>query len=65
MGADFREQEKAVEEVWKLSPEARSWVGHHFRNSLCAISYLNELGEKDKIKEAIRHMEEDLNMFGL
>ena len=65
MGADFPEQKEAVEEVRALSDDARGWLGHHMRNSLCAISILSNVGEMEKLKEAIEHMEEDLKMFGL
>ena len=65
MGANFPGQEASVEEVRALSDEARGWLSHHMRNSLCAISILNKVGETEKLKEAVEHMEADLNMFGL
>ncbi len=65
MGADFPEQEESVKKIRALKEVHRGWLGHHLRNSLCAISTLNELGEKKEIKKIIDHMEEDLRMFGL
>ena len=65
MGADFPEQEESVKRIRALSEEDRNWIGHHMRNSLCAISALNEIGDKKKVREVIEHMEADLEMFGL
>jgi len=65
MGAYFPEQEESVKRIRALSEEDRGWLGHHMRNSLCAIGILNKVGEKEKLKEAIEHMEADLEMFGL
>jgi len=65
MGANFPEQAESVKRIRALNKEDRGWLGHHMRNSLCAISILSNVGEMEKLKEAIKHMEADLEMFGL
>ena len=65
MGADFPEQEASVKKIRELDKVHRGWLGHHLRNSLCALGTLSELDEREEVKKVLEHMEEDLRMFGL
>jgi hypothetical protein len=76
MGADYPGQERAIEELQSLSPEARKFLGHHIRNSLMSISgarwfvlrlirelhiYNDEILDRiNQIEKEVRHIQEDL-----
>lgn len=64
MGADYKEQEKAIEELKGLSLEAKRYLSHHLRNSLSAIIFSADKGELIKIKRAAWHIVEDLKRIG-
>jgi hypothetical protein len=64
MGADYVGQEKGIEELKRMSPEAREFLAHHLRNSLNAVLNGIEVGRADIVREAGWHMVEDLKKIG-
>ena len=64
MGVDYQGDEKAIEELQKLSTEAKKYLSHHLRNSLAAIVFGAEKGELIKIKRAAWHIVKDLKKIG-
>ena len=64
MGADYKGDEKAIEELQALSIEAKRYLSQHLRNSLATIIYGAEKGEFIKIKRAAWHIVEDLKKIG-
>lgn len=63
MGADYLYQEKAIEEIKQLSTEAKQYISHHIRNSLCIILLAEEQQDKKKLREAINHICKDLRVI--
>jgi hypothetical protein len=60
MGADFPEDNHAIEELRTLSPQAKSWLLHHFGNSLnCVIGGI-EIKDYKMAETAARHALADL-----
>lgn len=65
MGADYKGQEKGVEEVKKLGAAGRGYLAHHLRNSLSSVITLLEVDDVDAAKQAAWHMVDDLERVGL
>jgi hypothetical protein len=64
MGADYEGQERGIEELKALSPEAKRYLNHHFRNSLTGIIAGIETGNLDIAKQEAWHISEDLKRIG-
>jgi len=75
MGADYPGQEKAIEELKKISGPAREYLSHHLRNSLQSaggnIALAKVRTQDDRIYRFMRtaqacldHMLEDLKKIG-
>lgn len=60
MGADFPEDEQAIAMLRSMPVEARSWLHHHFGNSLqCVIGGI-QIGDYEMARNAAQHAVEDL-----
>ncbi|MFA6055482.1 MAG: hypothetical protein WC769_08915 [Thermodesulfovibrionales bacterium] len=64
MGADYEGQERGIEELKSLSPEAKGYLNHHLRNSLTGIIGGIETGNLDIAKQEAWHILEDLERIG-
>lgn len=60
MGADYKGQEQAIEELKAMSPEAREFLSHHLRNSLTGIITGIETNQLEIAKEQAWHIIDDL-----
>jgi hypothetical protein len=60
MGANYAGEEKAIEELRALSPEAKEFLSHHLRNSLTAIIAGIESGKLEVAKQEAWHIIDDL-----
>lgn len=65
MGNDYQGQEKAIEELSALSPEAKEFLNHHICNSLSAILGGIKVGRLQLAEEAVWHIVEDLKKAGI
>ena len=64
MGADYPEQDKAIEELKALSPDAKNFLSHHLRNSLAGVLGGIETGKLDIAKVSAEHIVLDLEKIG-
>jgi hypothetical protein len=64
MGADYPEQDKAIEELKALSPSAKEFLSHHLRNSLGSIIIAIHTGKLDIARDSAEHIVEDLEKIG-
>jgi hypothetical protein len=64
MGADYEGQERGIEELKALSPEAKGYLNHHLHNSLTGIIAGIETGNLDIAKQEAWHILEDLKSIG-
>lgn len=65
MGNNYEGQEKAIEDLKALSPEAKKFLSHHICNSLQAILGGLEMGRFDIAKREIWHIVDDLILAGI
>jgi len=64
MGADYKDQDKGIEELKSLSEEGRKFLSHHLRNSLNTVIGGINTGQFELAKDAAWHMVEDLEKIG-
>jgi hypothetical protein len=76
MGADYPQQEKALEELSNITDTAKEYLSHHIRNELSSISGHIHLLKKFpvppertraslvEIRRAVNHIVEDLERIG-
>lgn len=60
MGISYEGEEKAIEEIRQLSTEAKQYISHHIRNSLCAVILFVDKNDKEKLRDVIDHICKDL-----
>ncbi|HDK41279.1 MAG TPA: hypothetical protein ENG93_01325 [Nitrospirae bacterium] len=66
MGADFPEDQKAIDFIREQMPaDVRLVLSHHLRNSLAGILGGLERDDKDMATKCAKHMQKDLGRFGL
>lgn len=65
MGNDYAGQEKAIEELSALSPEAKEFLNHHICNSLGAIIGGIKVKNFRLAEEAAWHIVSDLETAGI
>lgn len=65
MGNDYQGQEKAIEDLSALSPEAKEFLNHHLGNSLGAIIMALRVGNIEIAEEAAWHIVKDLQIAGI
>lgn len=65
MGADYKGQERAIEELSALSREAKMYLCHHIGNSLQGILGHIKLGRHEDIEQIVWHIVEDLELAGI
>lgn len=65
MGNDYQGQEKAIEELNALSPEAKEFLCHHIGNSLGAIIGGIKINNLKLAEEAAWHIVSDLETAGI
>ncbi len=65
MGDDYPEQEKAIEEIRRLSPEAKKFLKHHLCNSLNAVIGGLQTGNYTMAEDAAWHILADLELAGI
>ena len=65
MGNDYKGQEKAIEELSALSPEAKEFLNHHICNSLGAIIGGIKINNLKLAEEAAWHIVSDLRIAGI
>lgn len=64
MGADTRDESKEIAEIKALSFRARNYIAHHVRNGLQKVVSGNEVGRPDMVKNAVKHILQDLDRVG-
>jgi len=65
MGANYKDQEKAIAELSALSREAKIFLNHHIGNPLTVIIGAIEQGKFDIAKEVAWHIVDDLRLAGI
>lgn len=64
MGADYKGQERGIEELRAISNEARMFLAHHLRNSINGIIGGIKTGRLEMAEQEAWHMVEDLEKIG-
>lgn len=64
MGRPLPIDDQAVEELKKLSPVSKEWLGHHIRNCLQIALTGAETNNKELMRATVHHVAEDLERIG-
>jgi len=64
MGLDYAGQEKGIEDLKKMSDEARTYLSHHIRNELTVIIHSKDDKQGADAVAAAWHILEDLQRIG-
>ena len=64
MGNPYEGEEKAVEELQALSPEAKRFISHHVRNCLMQVTGGITSGNLEIANDAAWHILEDIKRIG-
>jgi len=65
MGADYEGQAEAIDEIRRLSPQAKQFLSHHLCNPLSVILGAARLNHPEMIPEQVDHIVEDLILAGI
>lgn len=65
MGADYKGQEQAIEELSRLSDTAKEYLCHHIINGLYAVNYFIEIDQAENAEKAVSHIIKDLDRANL